>query len=169
LRLSQRLLEELRSYWKVHRSKSWLFPNAKAPSDPCSTTSAATLTVSRSPMTASWKIEDGEVLLSYRDRKDGDRKKTVTLDAQQFIRRFLLHVLPDGFIRIRHVGFLANRSEKQTLARCHKLLGLDSALPHCPVALTVNPQIQLFSYSLIVPTARPSWSVLFGFLASLKK
>ena len=79
------------------------------------------------------KIENGEILLSYRDRKDGDRKKTVTLDAQEFIRRFLLHVLPDGFMRIRHFGFLANRSKKRALPQCRKLLGLDSALPHYPV------------------------------------
>jgi hypothetical protein len=39
--------------------------------------------------------------VSYRDRKDGDRKKTIILDAQEFIRRFLLHVLPEGFMRIR--------------------------------------------------------------------
>ena len=53
----------------------------------------------------------------------------MTLDAQEFIRRFLLHVLPDGFMRIRHFGFLANRSKKQALAQCRKLLDLDSALP----------------------------------------
>jgi hypothetical protein len=68
-------------------------------------------------------IENGQVTLSYRDRKDGDRKKTAQLDAQEFIRRFLLHVLPDGFMRVRHFGFLANRSKKQTLPRCRALLG----------------------------------------------
>ena len=78
------------------------------------------------------KIENGEVLLSYRDRKDGDRKKTLTLDAQEFIRRFLLHVLPDGFMRIRHFGFLANRAKKHALPQCRKLLGLSSALPQLP-------------------------------------
>jgi hypothetical protein len=70
--------------------------------------------------------------LSYRDRKDGNRKKTIVLDAQEFIRRFLLHVLPDGFMRIRHFGFLANRSKKQMLPQCRKLLDLDPALPYCP-------------------------------------
>jgi hypothetical protein len=76
------------------------------------------------------KIENGEVTLSYRDRKDGDRKKTLPFDAHEFIRRFLLHILPDGFVRIRHFGFLANRSKKQALAQCRKLL--DLALPSCP-------------------------------------
>src|SRR4029077_16258487 len=61
--------------------------------------------------------------------KDGDRKKTTTLDVQEFISRFLLHVLPEGFVRIRHFGFLANRSKKQILAQCRKLLKLDPAAP----------------------------------------
>jgi hypothetical protein len=78
------------------------------------------------------QVENGEVTLSYRDRKDGDRKKTLTLDAQEFIRRFLLHVLPDGFMRIRHFGFLANRSKKHALVQCRKLLNLDPVLPEIP-------------------------------------
>ena len=56
----------------------------------------------------------------------------MTLEDQEFIRRFLLHVLPDGFMRIRHFGFLANRSKKQALARCRKLLDLDQAWPKSP-------------------------------------
>jgi putative transposase/transposase-like zinc-binding protein len=72
-------------------------------------------------------IDQDQVTLSYRDRKDGDGKKTLPLDAQEFIRRFLLHVLPDGFMRIRHFGFLANRSKKQALARCRTLLDCESA------------------------------------------
>jgi hypothetical protein len=78
------------------------------------------------------KVENGQVTLSYRDRKDGDRKKTIALDAHEFIRRFLLHVLPDGFMRIRHFGFLANRSKKQALAQCRRLLKIDAALPQSP-------------------------------------
>src|SRR5262245_52623843 len=77
------------------------------------------------------KIENGKVLLSYRDRKDGDRKKTIGLEAHEFIRRFLLHVLPNGFMRIRHFGFLANRFKKHLLPQCRKLLDLDPALPRC--------------------------------------
>jgi hypothetical protein len=74
-------------------------------------------------------IDQGQVTLSYRDRKNGDRKKTLPLDAQEFIRRFLLHVLPDGFMRIRHFGFLANRIKKQALAQCRVLLDDESAQP----------------------------------------
>ncbi len=57
-------------------------------------------------------VDHDQVTLSYRDRKDGDRKKTLTLEAHEFIRRFLLHVLPDGFMRIRHFGFLGQPLEK---------------------------------------------------------
>jgi Putative transposase/Transposase zinc-binding domain len=74
-------------------------------------------------------VDHDQVTLSYRDRKDRDRKKTIMLDAHEFIRRFLLHVLPDGFMRIRHFGFLANRSKKQALPQCRKLLDLNPALP----------------------------------------
>jgi predicted Zn-ribbon and HTH transcriptional regulator len=78
------------------------------------------------------KVDNSEVTLSYRDRRDGDRKKSTTLDAQEFIRRFLLHVLPDGFMRIRHFGFLANRAKKHALPQCRKLVGLNPALPQIP-------------------------------------
>jgi hypothetical protein len=73
------------------------------------------------------QVENGQVTLSYRDRKDGDRKKTLVLDAHEFIRRFLLHVLPEGFMRVRHFGFLANRSKKHALTQCRKLLGANPA------------------------------------------
>jgi len=77
-------------------------------------------------------VQNSQVTLSYRDRKDGDLKKTMTLEAQEFIRRFLLHVLPDGFMRIRHFGFLANRSKKQMLPQCRELLKLNRAVPQIP-------------------------------------
>jgi hypothetical protein len=78
------------------------------------------------------KVDNGEITFSYRDRRDGNRKKSMTLDAHEFIRRFLLHVLPDGFMRIRHFGFLANRAKKHALPQCRKLLGLNPALPQIP-------------------------------------
>ena len=71
---------------------------------------------------------NGAVTFSYRDRKNQDRKKTMTLDAHEFIRRFLLHVIPKGFVRLRHFGFLANRS-KSRLSKCRQLLDLDSIVP----------------------------------------
>jgi len=77
-------------------------------------------------------LQNGQVTFTYRDRKDKDRLKSMTLDAQEFIRRFLLHVLPEGFMRTRHFGFLANRTKKHSLPQCRKLLGLNPALPEIP-------------------------------------
>ena len=69
-------------------------------------------------------IENGQVAFSYQDRRDGDSTRIMELEAEEFIRRFLLHVLPDGFMRIRHFGFLANRCKKKNLHRCRQLLGM---------------------------------------------
>jgi hypothetical protein len=69
-------------------------------------------------------VEDGKVSFKYRDRKDGDNVKVMKIDVFEFIRRFLLHVLPEGFMRIRHYGILANRCKSKDIRRCRKLLGL---------------------------------------------
>jgi hypothetical protein len=69
-------------------------------------------------------MENGEVRFRWKDYRDNNRQKTMTLTADEFIRRFLLHVLPDGFQRIRYYGFLGNRYRKQKLARCRLLLGM---------------------------------------------
>ncbi len=92
-----------------------------------STTSAATPTAWRSPMIG-FSDENAAVTFSYRDRKNEDRKKTLTLTADEFIRRFLLHVIPKRFVRVRHFGFLANQS-KGLLAKCRQLLDLDPTVP----------------------------------------
>lgn len=67
--------------------------------------------------------ENGQVRFTYRDRRDGDRRKTAVLPAEDFIGRFLKHVLPKRFPRIRHYGLLANRDKQQRIARCRELLG----------------------------------------------
>ena len=72
----------------------------------------------------------------------------MTLDAQEFIRRFLLHVLPNGFMRIRHFGFLANRTKKQALSRCRELLGLNPALPQIPNQSTRDLMLKLTGLDL---------------------
>ena len=74
-------------------------------------------------------VADGKVTFTYRDRKDSDNLKQTTLSADRFIGRFLLHVLPDQFMRIRHFGFLANRAKKQKLTQCRQAMGLSSDLP----------------------------------------
>ncbi len=67
-------------------------------------------------------VQDGEVSFRWRDYADSRRPKTMTLQATEFIRRFLLHVLPKGFVRIRSYGFLANRVRRERLCLCRKLL-----------------------------------------------
>lgn len=69
-------------------------------------------------------MRDGKVTFRWKEYAKGNRKKTMTLDAAEFIRRFLLHVLPSGFMRIRHFGFLANRSRRTKLKRCRQHLGV---------------------------------------------
>jgi hypothetical protein len=72
-------------------------------------------------------IEGGQVKFLYKDYRDDNQQKIMTLSADEFIRCFLLHVLPDGFQRIRHYGFLANRNKEQKIARCRELLGMKLA------------------------------------------
>jgi hypothetical protein len=67
-------------------------------------------------------IEDDKVAFGWKDYRDNNREKTMVLPAEELIRRFLLHVLPNEFQRIRYYGFLANRYRKQKLALCRQLL-----------------------------------------------
>jgi len=68
-------------------------------------------------------LRHGEVSFLWRDYTDHNRHKTMTLKAEEFIRRFLLHVLPPRYVRIRHFGMLANRKRKNNFALCRKILG----------------------------------------------
>ena len=69
-------------------------------------------------------LEEGKVRFSWKDYRKSRKPRTMTLDAVEFLRRFLLHVLPHGFMRIRYYGFLANRNRREKLALCRRLLGL---------------------------------------------
>jgi hypothetical protein len=71
-------------------------------------------------------IAEGKVTFRYKDYRHEAQQKTMTLQAEEFIRRFLLHVLPEGFQRIRYYGFLANRYRQHKLAHCRELLGMPS-------------------------------------------
>jgi hypothetical protein len=68
-------------------------------------------------------IEGRNVTFWWRDSRDGNAQKLLTLDAVEFIRRFLIHVLPQGFVKIRHFGFLANGKLRESLALCRSLIG----------------------------------------------
>ena len=68
-------------------------------------------------------IEEGKVSFTYRDYKEDGQQKVMVLAATEFIRRYLQHVLPKGFVRVRHYGLLAPRYRRDKLARCRQLLG----------------------------------------------
>jgi putative transposase/transposase-like zinc-binding protein len=69
-------------------------------------------------------LENGQVKFNWRDYRDHNQQKIMSLPAEEFIRRFLLHVLPRGFHRIRYYGFLGNRYRKEKLEHCRQLLGM---------------------------------------------
>jgi hypothetical protein len=69
-------------------------------------------------------LADGQVTFRWKDYARGGRRGTMTLAAVEFVRRFLMHVLPAGFVRVRHYGLLANRHRREKLARCRELLGM---------------------------------------------
>jgi hypothetical protein len=68
-------------------------------------------------------LEDGQVTFTYKNRKTGQLQHT-TIEAVEFIRRFLLHALTNGFVKIRHYGFLANRDRRKNLAKIRQLHAL---------------------------------------------
>jgi Putative transposase/Transposase zinc-binding domain len=80
--------------------------------------------------------ENGRVRFRCRNSRQGNRTQTITLDAVEFIRRFLLHVLPCGFVKIRYFGFLAQRHRSAALAHCRQLLAASSAADDPPTILT---------------------------------
>ena len=78
---------------------------------------------------ASWSIfapprtlDNGQVRFRWRDSRHNNRSSTMKLEATEFMRRFLLHVLPAGFVKIRHFGLLANRNRRQALELCRAQL-----------------------------------------------
>ena len=78
------------------------------------------------------RVDEGRVRFRWKDYVRGNRVKTMPLPAEEFLRRFLLHVLPAGFVRIRHVELFANRTRTATLARCRQLLAQPPAPPPGP-------------------------------------
>jgi hypothetical protein len=84
------------------------------------------------------RLHGDRVVFTYRDSAGGNRRRELALPAEEFIRRFLLHVLPDGFVRIRSYGLLANRHRHRNLKRCRELLG-EPPRPTVPTAAGESP------------------------------
>ena len=79
-------------------------------------------------------VSDTEVRFRYKDYAHGNARKVLALQPAQFIRRFLLHILPSGFMRIRHYGLIANRAKRT------KLAAVRAALDHPPAAQAQQPE-----------------------------
>ena len=118
-------------------------------------------------------MEADKVTFRWRDYRHGRRLRRMTLDAGEFIRRFLLHTLPDGFHRIRHYGFLANGQRAARLAACRALLAAsapEAALRAEPVTKTAPAPPRLCPccdrsmvtitvwYHGQAPPSRPFWN-----------
>jgi hypothetical protein len=90
------------------------------------------------------ELRDGQVTFTYQDYAHGGQQRELTLSADEFLRRFLQHILPRGFVKVRHYGLLANRGRAAKLARCRYVLGVvipaeqaataaaAAAAPRCP-------------------------------------
>jgi hypothetical protein len=83
-------------------------------------------------------FQHDQVTFRWKDYAHGNKKRMITLSAQEFLRRFLLHVLPRGFVRIRSFGFLANRRRATLLPLCQRLLA-DQPMPHPSAATPSSP------------------------------
>lgn len=77
-------------------------------------------------------FEHAEVRFRWRDYAHGNKTKVMALSAEEFLRRFLLHTLPAGFVKIRHYGLLGNRCRHRKVARCRALLAQPAPEPHEP-------------------------------------
>lgn len=88
-------------------------------------------------------LADGEVRFRWRESAHHNRKRVMALRVEEFLRRFFLHVLPGGFVRIRHFGWLANRKRKQSLQLCRKLLG--ETIPPPAVSAGSNTSMEFWS------------------------
>ncbi|MEQ5802381.1 transposase [Halomonas sp. H10-9-1] len=80
-------------------------------------------------------VDDRQVTLRYKDYRDRDRHKPLVLDGEEFVRRFLLHVLPKGLMRVRHYGFLANRCRRRRLAQIRQALAVVETAPDADTAV----------------------------------
>src|SRR5262249_46246099 len=104
-------------------------------------------------------MNNGEVRFTYKDyRADpSPASKTMTLAASEFIRRFLVHVLPSGFHRIRYYGFLGARHRREKLARCRQLLGPPTpASPPCAATTAPDYRDRLEALTGVSPRVCPA-------------
>jgi hypothetical protein len=115
-------------------------------------------------------LSDGNVTFRWRDSAHGNKKRLMTLAVDEFLRRFLLHLLPPGFVRIRNFGFLANRNRATLLPVCFRLLSgsektapstaasspnLTHSLWNCPVCGGTMRVVERFSTAQLLLRSPP--------------
>jgi len=114
-------------------------------------------------------LDQGRITFSYRDRKNDNRLRSMTLESDEFIRRFLLHVLPDGFMRVRHFGFLANRSKKQNLTQCRELLGIEPQPNRTPKKSAREVMLEVTGFDVaLCPVCKVGTLFVIGQLPTLQ-
>ena len=109
---------------------------------------------------------DTHVTLTYKDYADGGATKELTLEAVELVRRFALHVVPKGFVRIRHWGLLAHRGRGERLAKCRALLGVAAPAPVVAAETAKAPLVPPSSSPPPSPARAGTWAacVLAGAL-----
>jgi Putative transposase/Transposase zinc-binding domain len=113
------------------------------------------------------ELKDGRVSFRSKDYARGGRERTTTLEATEFLRRFLQHVLPSGFVRIRHYGFLANRHRQEKVTLCRALLGVRSTPEALPPGSSAPPDgtIRDRSRTSVCPACGEGRLVIIGELS----
>jgi hypothetical protein len=86
-------------------------------------------------------FDGNNVTFRWRDYAHGNVQRTMTVSAEEFIRRFLMHVLPKGFVRIRHFGFMANHRRSKSFELCRLLLGMAPVLSSPQTASTSSNRL----------------------------
>jgi hypothetical protein len=97
-------------------------------------------------------LTDDQVTFGWKDYAHGGRRGTMTLEAVEFVRRFLMHVLPSGFVRVRHYGLLANRHRQEKLAKCRELLGMAVSPQGDPAPTDPDPVTPPVHEATVTPT-----------------
>ncbi len=123
-------------------------------------------------------VRNRSVTFAYRDRKNGDVSRSMTLKVDEFIRRFLLHVLPEGFVRIRHFGAIANRCKKENIQRIRALTGVSEVLPEKTKKNTKDLMLELTGTDInvcpcckdgtmmVVAEITPLWKMVLKYMDS---
>lgn len=94
-------------------------------------------------------VENGNVSFEYKDRTDNDTIKTMTVSGHEFIRRFLLHVLPHNFMKIRYFGFLSHRNKKQSIRIIRKLIAPDAIPPQKRNETVLEMMLRLTGHDIL--------------------